>query len=302
MMLRQIQYFQAVVRCGSFTEAAEACHISQSAISQQIQALERELGVALLVRHNRRFSLTPSGEHFYNKSLVLTADLERLCQETVRLARAGTDALCIGYPRHYGGLEVQQALADFVAKYPRVSVSVTAGNHEDLYEQLREGRADLVLNDQRRAFSDEYVNFQLANRPCFIELAARSAIAQADAVSPADLKNTPCILVAPAAQQENERAYYHDVVGFQGEFLFAQSVEEARGMVLGGKGFLPIEGGALPAHLAAALCRVPLARGGRPLVRSYCAFWKTDNSGYYVEEFADLLKARFAPGEGGSLT
>ncbi|MBP9625260.1 MAG: LysR family transcriptional regulator, partial [Veillonella sp.] len=54
-MFRQIKYFQAVVRYHSFSEAAEACHISQSAISQQIQALERELGFLLLERKNRSF-------------------------------------------------------------------------------------------------------------------------------------------------------------------------------------------------------------------------------------------------------
>ena len=47
-MLNQVRYFQAVVRHGSFTEVAEECHISQSAISQQIKALEEELGVQLL--------------------------------------------------------------------------------------------------------------------------------------------------------------------------------------------------------------------------------------------------------------
>ena len=80
-MIKQIQYFQAVVRCKSFTEAAEECFISQSAISQQVQALERELGFNLLERKNRKFSLTPAGEHFYKKSLVLIADYERMCQE-----------------------------------------------------------------------------------------------------------------------------------------------------------------------------------------------------------------------------
>ena len=43
MLLRQLSYFIAVVETGSFTGAAERCHISQSAVSQQIQALEREL-------------------------------------------------------------------------------------------------------------------------------------------------------------------------------------------------------------------------------------------------------------------
>lgn len=66
-MLRQIKYFQAVVQNSSFSEAAEKCHISQSAISQQIKALENELGFQLLERKNRKFILTSAGEHFYKK-------------------------------------------------------------------------------------------------------------------------------------------------------------------------------------------------------------------------------------------
>ncbi len=53
-MLRKIQTFQAVVRLGSFTEAAEVCHISQYAVSQQVQALEREPGFPLLERRGYR--------------------------------------------------------------------------------------------------------------------------------------------------------------------------------------------------------------------------------------------------------
>ena len=56
MLLRQIKYFVTVVDTGSFTEAAEECFISQSAISQQILSLEKELGVQLLVRSTRRSS------------------------------------------------------------------------------------------------------------------------------------------------------------------------------------------------------------------------------------------------------
>ncbi len=62
MLLRQMQYFAAVVEAHSFTEAAERLYISQSAVSQQISALERELGVKLLERGNRSFTLTAAGE------------------------------------------------------------------------------------------------------------------------------------------------------------------------------------------------------------------------------------------------
>ena len=96
-MLKQLKYFQSVVRLGSFSAAAEENFISQSAISQQVQSLERELGFALLVRKNRSFSLTPAGEYFYRKSLLLTAACDRMCAE-------GEAAnLKIGYLRTYAG-------------------------------------------------------------------------------------------------------------------------------------------------------------------------------------------------------
>ena len=67
-----MEYLQAVIENGNFYLAAEQCHVSQSAISQQIKKLEDELGVKLLERHNRTFSLTPAGEHFYRKSLIIS--------------------------------------------------------------------------------------------------------------------------------------------------------------------------------------------------------------------------------------
>ena len=54
MLFRQMKYFAAVVECSSFTEAAERCYISQSAISQQIRSLEKELGVDLILNDQRR--------------------------------------------------------------------------------------------------------------------------------------------------------------------------------------------------------------------------------------------------------
>lgn len=96
MLLKQMKYFVAVVDCNSFTEAAEACFISQSAVSQQIQALEKELGVKLLHREHRRFFLTPAGEYFYRQSRLILQETERILRETVRTGRANwaTGAIC----------------------------------------------------------------------------------------------------------------------------------------------------------------------------------------------------------------
>lgn len=291
-MLRQIQYFQAVVRCNSFSQAAEESHISQSAISQQVKALETELGFPLLDRKNRKFSLTPAGTHFYQKSLVWLADFQQLCRESQKLARGDDAILKIGYLRNDQSAPLFQALNDFSARYPRVSVQLFCGNHEELFHLLRTGGIDLALNDQRRAFSEEYVNLILSACPVAVEVSARSSIAALPAVSPQELKHLPCIVVASEAQQCTEENYLHSILGFQGEFLRAESLEQARLLVVSDQGYLPTADSST-APAPSGIRRIPLLRGGTPVLSTLCLFWKKDNSGFYVEEFAHILKNAF---------
>ena len=294
MLLRQIEYFQSVVQNNSFTLAAEEHHISQSAISQQIRALEDELGVQLLTRKNRRFELTEAGQHFYTRSLVITADLEHLCRETVRIAQKDSEALTVGFLATYDGDEFPRAIAAFSAKYPAVTLNVVSGNHEDLYDGLRFGRIDLALNDQRRAFSDEYENHILSESICQVEMATHNPLAQLQAVEITDLRNLPCILVASEAQQEEERRYCRDIVGFRGEFLFAETMQQARVLAASNRGVLPMEGRKREDFFGATLKRIPLLRSGEPIRRTYCAFWKKDNVNPYTASFAEILQQQFA--------
>ncbi len=292
-MIRQMKYFQSIVRNNSFSEAAEECHISQSAISQQLQALERELGFQLLERKNRKFSLTPAGEYFYQKSIILVADYEQLCRETAKIARDDKAVLRVGYLRSYNGGEFHQALEEFARKYPEVTVQIEHGNHEELYHLLISGQIDIAFNDQRRKFFDAYVNLILETTHSSIEISSASPLAALSKITPQELKNIPCILVTSPSQQETEREYYHNAVGFQGEFIFAENLEAARLLVISGKGFLPIEGNGQIMNFGTSITRIPLFQNGKQITRNYCAFWKKDNSGYYVEEFADILKSKF---------
>ena len=126
-----------------------------------------------------------------------------------------------------------------------------------------------------------------------MEVSAHSPLAQMERISPRELKNFPCILVASPAQRETEREYYHTVVGFEGEFLYAENLEAARLMVIGRKGFLPVEGREKERPAAAPVVRIPLVRGDAPIWRNYCAFWKKESANRYAEAFAGLLKAQF---------
>lgn len=293
MMEKQIRYFVTVVDCHSFTEAAEQCFISQSAISQQIKALEEEIGVQLIVRENRKFHLTLAGEYFYGQGKLLLQEMTEIRDETRRLGEDAELQLSIGYLKNYGGDEVHKTVMEFTKLYPEVAIHVVNGNHEKLYELLRTEQVDLVLNDQRRAFSDEYVNCELAPCECFIEIAARNSLAQKERLTIQDLKRLPCILVASEDQQKSEQEYYDTTLGFGSNFLFVDSLEEGRMLVISNRGYMPVEGVIQGEADDSAIKRIPLYRAGSPVRRNYCAFWKKDNSGYYVEEFAALLKQMF---------
>lgn len=293
MLLRQIKYFQSIVENNSFSKAADECFISQSAISQQMQSLEKELGVRLFERRNRKFSLTEAGEHFYKRTLVISADLEQLKREIVRIDKKDEPLLSLGYLVSYDGKEFHGAISAFSEKHPEVKLNVISGNHEDLYDALRTEKIDLALNDQRRAFSDDYENVVLARTVLSVEIASHNPLSKLDSVDIADLKNTPCILVAAKEQEEEERRYYRDIVGFSGEFLFAPTLRDARVMVVSNRGVLPSEITKNDTPSSWSVKRVPLTRRGERIARNYCAFYKKGNSNRHVEEFAKMLAEAF---------
>ena len=290
MLFRQMKYFISVVECSSFTEAAEQCYISQSAISQQIRSLEKELGVELIHRENRRFTLTPAGEYFYEQSKGILNEVEDIRRETFRIGKDKELELKIGYLRCYSGQELHQAVAEFSSLYPEVSIHIVNGTHEELYDLLRFGGADLVLTDQRRAFSDKYANFQLLKCGCYAELSVRSPLAEQESVTMEELKRQACILISSREQQNIEEDYYKNTLGFGGRFLFAENMEEGRLMVAGNRGFLPVERvGTLP-PCRTGVKRLPVMEQGQQLKRNYCLFWVKENASYYIEEFAEILR------------
>lgn len=292
MLFRQMKYFIAVVEARSFTEASYALEISQSAVSQQIKALEEDLGVPLLVRKNRTFSLTPAGEYFYRHGKELLQEIEAFQKETRRLGEDQELQLRLGYLNNYCGSELYETIAAFSAQYPEVTIHIFNGTHEDLYEQLRNKKADMVLNDQRRAFSDTYVNDIVTTGVLFAEISRQNPLSQEDHLSLEALKRIPCILVASAEQEQAEGAYYADTLGFAENFLFARTLEDARLLVASNRGYLPLETFNTTAPSGTASVRLPLYKEGKPLLRHYCLFWRKTNSTYYVEEFASLLHSR----------
>lgn len=290
MLLRQMKYFVSVVKNNSFTKAAEECYISQSAISQGIKALEDELGVKLLERKNRGFSLTKAGEYFYRQSLVLLDEAEKIKQETIKIAKGNNNTLNVGIINSYLDFKIHNVVAEFMSYHKDINVEITTGNHEKLYDLLREGKLDIILNDQRRALSDEYVNYYLFSKYLYIEISDGNSINNLEEVTLNELTKIPCILIASKDQEENEKEYYQKTLGFSGNFIFARNLEEGRILVAGNKGFMPVEKDSNSENTSEKIKNIPLVRNGKQIERKYYAFWKREASNIYMEEFAKILR------------
>jgi DNA-binding transcriptional LysR family regulator len=290
--LRQIYYFIEVVEQGSFTQAAEVCFISQSAISQQIKVLEEELGLPLLLRQGRGFTLTPAGDYFYRKSKAWLGGLDEIVKDTKRRAGWGERVLRIGFPGNYDSSELFEVVSNFAKQVPETVVQIMTGTHEELYDLLRFEGADLVVNDQRRAFSDAYVNCHLAYRPMMAEVCAWGSLAQQETITLEEARTVPCILVSSPGQEQHEQDYYHTTLGFGSRFLTAPTLEAARLLVSSNRGILPLEGN-FTSSSEKCIKRLTVLQKGEPLMRRYCAFWRKEQTHPDLPLFASLLKTAF---------
>ena len=96
MDIKQLEYFLSVVKHNSFTAAAYENYISQSAISQQVKALEAHLGVKLINRRNRGFNLSPAGQYMAQHGKDILNHIERVEFEMQRIRQCGAGTIRIG--------------------------------------------------------------------------------------------------------------------------------------------------------------------------------------------------------------
>ncbi|WP_123563679.1 LysR family transcriptional regulator [Kitasatospora cineracea] len=145
MQLQQLAYFVAVADARHFTRAAELSHVSQPSLSQQVRALERELGAELFHRSRSGTTLTDAGEALLPLARRILADADsarRAVAETVQLRRG---RVRFGAPPSLCASLVPQVLGSYRARHPGVDLRLTEGGSRDLVRDLEAGQLDLAL-------------------------------------------------------------------------------------------------------------------------------------------------------------
>jgi LysR family transcriptional regulator, transcription activator of glutamate synthase operon len=145
MELRQLRYLDAVARHRSFTQAALELHVAQSALSQQVSRLERELGVELLSRTTRRVAVTEAGRLVLDRARRALAEADGVRADLDALRGLVRGTLRLGGVPPVGPTHPAELIASFSRAHPGVAVTVREDVAFTLLNELRDGALDLVM-------------------------------------------------------------------------------------------------------------------------------------------------------------
>ncbi|MEE6287672.1 LysR substrate-binding domain-containing protein [Georgenia sp. MJ173] len=145
MELQQLRYVLAVAETRNFTRAARQCFVVQSALSHQVKALERELGVTLFARTSRRVELTEAGAAFLPAARTALEAAERAAVDAAAAVGEIRGRLTIGVIPTVTAVDLAASLSDFHRAHPAVRVLVRGGSSDELTAAIDAGTVDVAV-------------------------------------------------------------------------------------------------------------------------------------------------------------
>jgi LysR family transcriptional regulator for metE and metH len=143
--LRHLRLLQALVESGGLTAAAERLHLTQSAVSHQLKALENLLGLSLLERTTRPVRLTSAGKRLLQLAEATLPEVEAALRDLSKLKDGDAGELRIALECHTCYDWLMPAMDAFRAVWPRVELDLLGGFHADPISLLHDGQADMVI-------------------------------------------------------------------------------------------------------------------------------------------------------------
>ncbi len=161
---RQLRAFVILARTGSFTRAADDLHLTQSAVSHAMKALEQQAGCRLFDRTGKKATLTEAGELLLVHAERILAEMAHARTALEKLGKWGQSRLRIGASATACQHLLPPVLREFRKEFPKCRITIEPGDTPEMIEFLRESRIDLAVNleppsreplEFRPLFSDE---------------------------------------------------------------------------------------------------------------------------------------------------
>lgn len=205
MELRVLQYFLAVAREQNISAAAQSLHLTQPTLSRQLRELEEELGKQLMIRGNRKITLTKDGMLLRKRAEEILDLVGRTEKEIAQSDETVSGDLYIGTGETDGVRQIAKTAHQLQESHPGIRFHIVSGDAVDVCERLDKGLLDfgVLLGDMDKT---KYNFLELPMKDTWGVLMQRSSpLAEKAAVLPQDLWDKPLIL---SRQVDNKSGLY----------------------------------------------------------------------------------------------
>lgn len=295
MNINQLKYFIAVAEYKSFTKAANQYYISQTAITQQIQALEERMAVTLIDRTKRPIALTPAGNVFLIEAKAI---IERINTAMGRVHDASTGlvgTLRIGYTKGYERSDLSNILRDFHLDYPNILITCYRCDTDMLAAGLLNNDYDIIFTwDSTNIMEESSIEHKLIEQaPLCVAMYHSHPLARRKFLNRYELKDEPIIYMSPSGSSEsygdNHFMELYKKAGYQPDILFRSSDIESVLMMVAAEEGISI----LPSYItnkltdADNLIFIPLIGQGE--FEQIISVWKKDNQSPALRHFIERI-------------
>jgi DNA-binding transcriptional LysR family regulator len=236
----RLRVLKEVAYRGSFSAAAEALSYTQSAVSQQIAALERETEMALLERHPRGVSLTAAGQTLVSHADGILARLDAAEASLAAIAGLRGGRLRVASFPTAGATLMPLAIATFSASYPEIELTLAEGEPEVIIARLRAGELDLALLFEfagETLPSEDVTRTELLEDPMYLALPSAHPLAKKERLRLSDLAAEAWVQTASASPCARHVVRSCHAAGFEPNVAFeSDDYQTVQGLVAAGVG------------------------------------------------------------------
>jgi len=183
---RQLRAFQELARHQSFTAASRALHVTQSAVSHSIKALESTLDMALFERQGKVVRLTPAGAKFHPYALEVINRMRHAVDAVEAIRHSGYGRLSIGATTTMSHAVLPAVLREFRASFPSYEVTISTDDTRALLKLLGEGSIDIAVGMELSGATTYHFRHFFTDRIA-MAMAPVHPLAKMDSISSTDL-------------------------------------------------------------------------------------------------------------------
>ena len=193
MDIRVLQYFLAVAREASITKAAESLNMTQPPLSRQLKELEEELGKQLLIRGNRKVTLTEEGMILRKRAEEMVALMDKTKSEISSSGENISGEIYIGGGETEGMRLIAKIAEKIKTKHPHICYHLFSGNADDVTERLDQGLLDFgILIDPADIKKYDFIKLPTKDRWGLL-MRRDHTLAKKQGIKPKDLQGIPLI-------------------------------------------------------------------------------------------------------------